>query len=66
VKISKTRLKEIIKEEIERVAEAEVKPIGTPQDLQKAAERILQPLTPDQRNTLQLYYIELSKKKGLN
>ena len=50
-----------IKEEIERVSEADVQPVGTPQDLQKAAERILLTLSADERNTLQLYYTALSQ-----
>ena len=60
MKISKQRLKQIIKEEIKRMSEASVQPVDTPQDLQKAAERILRTLTPDERNTLQLYYTALS------
>lgn len=59
MKISKTRLKEIIKEEIERVAETTVQPVSSPQDLQKSAERILRTLSDDEKNTLQLYYTAL-------
>jgi len=61
MKISKQRLEQIIKEEIERMSETDVQAIDTPQDLQKAAERILRTLSPDERNTLQLYYTALSQ-----
>ena len=59
MKISQKRLRQIIKEEVERVTEATVQPITTPQDLQQSAERILRTLSDDERNTLQLYYTAL-------
>ena len=63
MKISKTRLKQIIKEEIERASEALNKPVVSPQDQEKAAKAILSKLTTDQINTLQIYFTGMAGKK---
>jgi len=62
VKISKTRLKQIIKEEIERASEVLNKPVVAPQDQEKAAKAILSKLTTDQINTLQIYFSGMAGK----